>query len=128
MQLGGRAGRANYKAGSGSSSCLGWAGPSCGGRGLASSWLKMGLEQQAPTRLGEQESPCVRGPKRRAGTDAGKVMRVFLAARKDSGRSPLSGIHAGCFTLFRLSFLDGEGQGSLLGCSPWGHKESDTTE
>ena len=22
---------------------------------------------------------------------------------------------------------DGEGQGSLAGCSPWGHKESDTT-
>ena len=22
----------------------------------------------------------------------------------------------------------GEGQGSLVGCSPWGHKESDTTE
>ena len=23
---------------------------------------------------------------------------------------------------------DGEGQGSLVGCSPWGRKESDTTE
>ena len=23
---------------------------------------------------------------------------------------------------------DGEGQGSLVCCSPWGHKESDTTE
>ena len=23
---------------------------------------------------------------------------------------------------------DGEGQGSLAYCSPWGHKESDTTE
>ena len=23
---------------------------------------------------------------------------------------------------------DGEGQGSLAFCSPWGHKESDTTE
>ena len=23
---------------------------------------------------------------------------------------------------------DGEGQGSLAWCSPWGHKESDTTE
>ena len=23
---------------------------------------------------------------------------------------------------------DGEGQGSLACCSPWGHKESDTTE
>ena len=23
---------------------------------------------------------------------------------------------------------DSEGQGSLAGCSPWGHKESDTTE
>ena len=23
---------------------------------------------------------------------------------------------------------DGEGQGSLVYCSPWGHKESDTTE
>ena len=23
---------------------------------------------------------------------------------------------------------DGEGQGSLASCSPWGHKESDTTE
>ena len=22
----------------------------------------------------------------------------------------------------------GDGQGSLAGCSPWGHKESDTTE
>ena len=22
----------------------------------------------------------------------------------------------------------GEGQGGLVGCSPWGHKESDTTE
>ena len=28
------------------------------------------------------------------------------------------------------SFLPGEshGQGSLVGCSPWGHKELDTTE
>ena len=32
------------------------------------------------------------------------------------------------FSLFRLSFLDGEGQGSLLCCSPWGRKESDITE
>ena len=24
--------------------------------------------------------------------------------------------------------VDGEGQGSLACCSPWGHKESDTTE
>ena len=23
---------------------------------------------------------------------------------------------------------DGDGQGSLVYCSPWGHKESDTTE
>ena len=23
---------------------------------------------------------------------------------------------------------DGDGQGSLVCCSPWGHKESDTTE
>ena len=23
---------------------------------------------------------------------------------------------------------DGEGQGSLMCCSPWGHKEQDTTE
>ena len=23
---------------------------------------------------------------------------------------------------------DGKGQGSLVGCSPWGHKESDTTQ
>ena len=23
---------------------------------------------------------------------------------------------------------DGEGQGSLAGCSPWGHKESDMTK
>ena len=23
---------------------------------------------------------------------------------------------------------DGDGQGSLVSCSPWGHKESDTTE
>ena len=22
----------------------------------------------------------------------------------------------------------GDGQGSLVGCSPWGHKESDTTQ
>ena len=30
----------------------------------------------------------------------------------------------------RLSKLwgDGEGQGSLVCCSPWGHKESNTTE
>ena len=27
-----------------------------------------------------------------------------------------------------LSKQDGEGQGSLACCSPWGHKESDTTE
>lgn len=88
----------------------------------------MGLEQQAPIRPGEQESPCVRGPKRRAGKDAGKALRVFLAARKDSGRSPVSGIHAGCFALCRISFLDGEGRQNLVCCSPWGYKESDTTD
>ena len=27
-----------------------------------------------------------------------------------------------------LSLGDGDGQGSLACCSPWGHKESDTTE
>ena len=26
------------------------------------------------------------------------------------------------------NFLDGDGQGSLVCCSPWGCKESDTTE
>ena len=29
---------------------------------------------------------------------------------------------------FEQSPRDGEGQGSLVRCSPWDHKESDTTE
>ena len=29
---------------------------------------------------------------------------------------------------FEQAPRDGEGQGSLACCSPWGHKESDTTE
>ena len=29
---------------------------------------------------------------------------------------------------FELTLGDGEGQGSLECCSPWGHKQSDTTE
>ena len=29
---------------------------------------------------------------------------------------------------FEQALGDGEGQGSLACCSPWGHKESDTTE
>ena len=29
---------------------------------------------------------------------------------------------------FKQVLGDGEGQGSLVCCSPWGHKESDTTE
>ena len=29
---------------------------------------------------------------------------------------------------FEQTLGDGEGQGSLACCSPWGHKESDTTE
>ena len=29
---------------------------------------------------------------------------------------------------FEQSLGDSEGQGRLLCCSPWGHKESDTTE
>ena len=29
---------------------------------------------------------------------------------------------------FGQTLGDGEGQGSLACCSPWGHKESDTTE
>ena len=29
---------------------------------------------------------------------------------------------------FEQTLGDGEGQGSLASCSPWGHKESDTTE
>ena len=29
---------------------------------------------------------------------------------------------------FKQTPGDGEGQGSLVYCSPWGHKESDTTE
>ena len=28
---------------------------------------------------------------------------------------------------FEQALRDGEGQGSLACCSPWGHKESDTT-
>ena len=28
---------------------------------------------------------------------------------------------------FEQTLGDGEGQGSLVCCSPWGHKESDTT-
>ena len=28
---------------------------------------------------------------------------------------------------FEQTVEDGEGQGSLVCCSPWGHKESDTT-
>ena len=37
-----------------------------------------------------------------------------------------------CYRLNGLEFeqalVDGEGQGSLACCSPWGHKESDMTE
>ena len=29
---------------------------------------------------------------------------------------------------FEQALGDGEGQGNLACCSPWGHKESDTTE
>ena len=29
---------------------------------------------------------------------------------------------------FEQTLGDGEGQGSLVCCSPWGHKESDTSE
>ena len=29
---------------------------------------------------------------------------------------------------FEQTLVDGEGQGSLVCCSPWGHKELDTTE
>ena len=29
---------------------------------------------------------------------------------------------------FKQALGDGEGQGSLACCSPWGHKESDMTE
>ena len=29
---------------------------------------------------------------------------------------------------FEQTLGDGEGQGSLACCSPWGHKESDTTQ
>ena len=29
---------------------------------------------------------------------------------------------------FEQTLEDGEGQGSLVCCSPWGHKELDTTE
>ena len=29
---------------------------------------------------------------------------------------------------FEQALGDGEGQGGLVCCSPWGHKESDTTE
>ena len=29
---------------------------------------------------------------------------------------------------FEKALGDGEGQGNLVCCSPWGHKESDTTE
>ena len=29
---------------------------------------------------------------------------------------------------FEQALGDGEGQGSLVCCCPWGHKESDTTE
>ena len=29
---------------------------------------------------------------------------------------------------FEQTLEDGEGQGSLVCCSPWGHKESDTIE
>ena len=29
---------------------------------------------------------------------------------------------------FEQTTRDGEGQGSLACCSPWGHKESDTTD
>ena len=29
---------------------------------------------------------------------------------------------------FEQALRDGEGQGSLACCSPWGHKESDMTE
>lgn len=64
----------------------------------------MGLEQQTPTCLGKQESPRVRGLRRRAGKDAGKGPRVFLAARKDSGRSPLSGTSRRLFCLFQTQF------------------------
>ena len=39
------------------------------------------------------------------------------------------GLHHGLNGLeFEQTLEDGEGQGSLVCCSPWGHKESDMTE
>ena len=47
--------------------------------------------------------------------------------RRRASEDEMAGQHHWCNELELGETLgDGEGQGGLAGCSPWGHKESDT--
>ena len=54
--------------------------------------------------------------------DAETLMRGKIEDEMVGWRHQLNGHE------FEQSLRDGEGQGSLVYCSPWGHKESDTIE
>ena len=63
---------------------------------------------------------------RKEDPDAGKDWRLEEKGMTEDER--VGGHHWLNGREFELAPGDGEGQGSLGCCSPWGHKESDTTE
>lgn len=87
MQLGRWASRANYRAAFSSSSCLGRAGPMCGGEalpGAGSRWAWKSRSFQA-WRIGASKCHWAKESRK----DAGKAQRVFLAASSTKVRVSL---------------------------------------
>ena len=88
---------------------LSWVGSPTAAPGRKQSWMWMSLLR----------APLVKNPPANAGN------RRDLALIPGSGRPP----RGGNGNSFQYSFLENHhGQRSLVGCSPWGHTESDRTE
>ena len=98
--------------------------PFCGGS-KRKGWKLLSLGEKY-RRVGHRQQPPdvnshLTGKDRGASKDWGQEERV--------SEDEMAGWHhwsSGCE--FEQTLGDGKGQGSLLCCSPWGHKESDMTE
>ena len=88
-------------------------------------WIFIGrtdVEAETPILWPPDAKSRIIGKDSDAGKDWGQEQKGMIEDEMVGWRHRLNGYE------FEQTLGDGEGQGSLVCCSPWGHKELDTTE